>query len=327
LHVLVAPESLPLDAQYRLLELLRALPDRNSAVDLVVVCLNAALGAVSGGASPLLAQLGGWRRGPEPWSDARLKKLWQNSLARAPFSRGMQLLASAAPGAGKSFEARRSAAARGARYVYVRVNRTLAPRELAAVLRQRLQDAAADDDEGANDEGEEEGEGHIEVTGAVKIDAVADMSSLKPSSGARPLQEVCVHLDLAETVGAELDHALFALLVLGCLPNHDDGSSSASSGSSVDQSRLWWWDPSITSFAVEVKSSARFPSLSWMPRRDLVPSPEAFCADAGLLRAGWGEAAFTTSRFDGTLDVLAGLSGRADAPLPREASAEAPFTM
>lgn len=333
LHVLVTPETLPLDAQYRLLDLLRSLTDQQSAaVNLLIVCVQA---HTRGGApmanndarSPLLTQLGSYRRGSGVWSDTRLRSLWERGLSKEPHSGGMELLTSLSPGAGKSFEARRGASLRGERYVYVRVNRpVVSPCELSALLQQRLHDAEEEeddeqdeDDEDEADEGEEGQNFH--------------------SSSFRRGSKVCVHLDLAETVlGSSLDRTLFALLVLGCLPNYDDsdtssGATAVSENSNNDStskhnekstkkalvSRLWWWNPATTSFAIEIKSSlANFPSLSWMPRRMVAPSPKTFCADHASLLAGWGQFAFHNARYDGTLDVLAGIGNRADAPLPRE---------
>ena len=125
------------------------------------------------------------------------------------------MVASAAPGAGKSFEARRQAAESGASYVLVRLNATLSPPELGRFLAQQL--------------GAEEGQ-LGEANSCLKV----------------------VHLDLAETVDADIDRAWASLLFLGCLPGSQLGS----------EGRLWWWDPSTTAFVVEVTLISYFLSMA-----------------------------------------------------------------
>ena len=73
---------------------------------------------------------------PEMSRPQQQQRRQQQRQQRRPL--GMCLLSSSDPGAGKSFEARRRAAAAGARYAYLRVNRTLSSVEFAAMLRAQL---------------------------------------------------------------------------------------------------------------------------------------------------------------------------------------------
>jgi len=349
LHVLVTPETLPLETQYRLLELLRSFTDQQSGpLNLLIVCVQAhsrdgAPMVNTDSRSPLLTQLGSYRRGPEAWSNQRLRDLWEQNLSKSPLSGGMELFTSLSPGAGKSFEARRGAAARGERYVYVRVNRSvMSPCELSALLQQRLHDAEEEEEDDLDADEDDVGhEDNVDGPGTKTTGTKAENEDQDYSTTpARKSSKVCVHLDLAETVqGSSLDRTLFSLLVLGCLPNYGDndgsigtitthissgstdfiGKSNHSNSEKAPMSRFWWWHPSTTSFAIELKSSLiNFPSLSWMPRRVMAPSSKTFCANHAALLAGCGHTAFHSARYDGTLDVLAGLGNRADAPLPRE---------
>ena len=72
------------------------------------------------------------------------------------------------------------------------------------------------------------------------------------------------------TLGQGLDQLLFQLLAQGCLVTGGTGADDASREMNAQpQPRVWWWDPSTTSFAIELASTRllrRLQSLQLLPR-------------------------------------------------------------
>ena len=102
---------------------------------------------------------------------------------------GMCLLSSSDPGAGKSFEARRRAAAAGARYAYLRVNRTLSSVEFAAMLRAQLGTSRKNAKTSARNEKRKKEKRATQARFAEKGEDEASPQTL-------------VHIDIADTVSA-----------------------------------------------------------------------------------------------------------------------------
>ena len=335
LAVLAGAHRLSLEAQHAVLEHLRgsdllARVHSAAASPLVIVAEAPEQGRAP---APVLTQLSGFRTVDQALGQVALDKVWAEEISAPPHSRGLALLSSTKAGAGKSFEARRLAAAGGAAYVHVRINRSMAPTELAGFIQSRLRSVIAEDsaeggesDSVDHDNGDGDGEGANSSknkgkrSNAAKGGAVKEERKMDKEDGA-PSRAVCVHLDLAETVGGDMDALLLHLLLLGCLPTGDAPAAAPPGQEEVDEAfaapapRFWWWDPQSTSFVVEVASPAlleRLPCLSWLPRTTVAPSAASFAADAAALEAGFGARAFRDPKADGTQPFIA------PSGLPRE---------